>query len=378
MFTHNYSKYIQAANLLMAAVILAGLASCGNGKSTTETGEIPEIAVAPVITDSITIYKTYPGTVTASSSVDLVPRASGNLVKVYFKGGDFVRKGQVLFSIEDTQYRNAVQQASAQLATAQSNLEYARTHYEAMAKALLSDAVAQIEVAQAKNALQECEAAVNNAKAQLETARTNLSYCTITAPIDGHITSSSPSAGSYLSAGSGEVLATIYEDSSMNANFFIEDAAVLRMFNNQNGRDKIDYTAIPVAFADTLPHKYTGNLTYMSPNVDESTGTLKLQAKVNNPYGELRNGMYASISLPYKFDPEAMLVKDAAIGSNQLGKYLYIVNDSDEVIYTPITVGDLYADTLRVVTSGIKPGQRYVTKALLKVRDGMKVKPVNE
>lgn len=378
MFTNNYPLLRGASKILTAAVVLTAMTACTGHSSKTEGGEVPEIAVATVQTDSITIYKTYPGTVTAMNHVDLVPRASGNLTGIYFNGGDRVRKGQVLFTIEDTQYRNAVQQASAQLTTAESNLEYAKTHYAAMAKALLSDAVAQIEVAQAKNSLQECEAAVNNAKAQLQTARTNLGYCTITAPIDGHITSSSPSTGAYLSAGSGEILATIYDDSSMNANFFIEDAAVLRMFNNQNGRDRIDYTAIPVAFSDTLPHKYTGDLTYMSPNVDESTGTLKLQAVVKNPYGELRNGMYATISLPYRYEPHAVLVNDAAISTNQLGKYLYIVNDSDVVVYTPVTVGDLYADTLRVVISGVRPGQRYVTKALLKVREGMKVKPVNK
>lgn len=380
MFTkiHSLLQTAKYTKILIAAGSLAALASCGGHSATSDSDAAPEIAVASAITDSITLYKTYPGTVTAKNHVDLVPRASGNLVKKYFIGGDLVKQGQVLFSIEDTQYRNAVQQASAQLATAQSNLEYARTHYDAMAKALLSDAVAQIEVAQAKNALKESEAAVANAKAQLQTAQTNLSYCTITAPMTGHITSSNPSVGAYLSAGSGEVLATIYEDSQMNANFFIEDAAVLRMFSNENGRHMIDYTAIPVAFSDSLPHKYTGNLTYMSPNVDESTGTLKLQASVDNPYGELRNGMYATISLPYKIEPKAILVKDASIGTNQLGKYIYTVNDSNVVVYTPITVGDLYADTLRVVTSGVKPGTRYVTKAVMKVREGMKIKPVNE
>lgn len=378
MLTNNFPmlKAATSKKLFMAATAMLALTGCSHNSASSHDGTTPEIEVAEVITDSITIYKTYPGTVTAKNHIDLVPRASGNLVKVYFSGGDLVKQGQVLLSIEDTQYRNAVQQARAQLNTAQSNLEYARTHYDAMAKALLSDAVASIEVAQAKNTLEECEAAVQNAKAQLQTAQTNLSYCTITAPMTGHITSAGPSAGAYLSAGSGEVIATIYDDAKMNANFFIEDAAVLRMFNNENGRHRLDYSAIPVNLSDTLPHKYTGDLTYMSPNVDESTGTLKLQATVDNPYGELRDGMYATIDLPYKFEPHAMLVKDASIATNQLGKYIYTLNDSNEVVYTPITVGDLYADTLRVVTSGVKPGTRYVTKALLKVREGMKVEPV--
>ena len=84
--------------------------------------------------------------------------------------------------------------------------------------------------------------------------------------------------------------------------------------------------------------------------------------------------MYCTIRMPYKVDPKAMLVRDASIGTDQLGKYVYVVNDSSKVVYTPIKTGDLVADTLRLVTGGLKPHDRYVTSALLKVRNGMKVK----
>ncbi len=97
-----------------------------------------------------------------------------------------------------------------------------------------------------------------------------------------------------------------------------------------------------------------------------------------NPYGEIRNGMYVNIHLPFGENSRAILVKDASIGTDQLGKYLYVVNDSDKVIYTPIKTGDLYNDSMRVVTDGISPDARYVTSALLRVRDGMPVKPVPE
>ncbi len=86
--------------------------------------------------------------------------------------------------------------------------------------------------------------------------------------------------------------------------------------------------------------------------------------------------MYATVSLPYGTEPHALLVKDASIGTDQLGKYLYTVNDSDKVVYTPVEIGGLYRDSLRVITKGIAPDTRYVTSALLKVRDGMPVKPV--
>ena len=114
----------------------------------------------------------------------------------------------------------------------------------------------------------------------------------------------------------------------------------------------------------------------MAPAMKTSTGTLNLKAKIDNRYKELRSGMYAKVKLPSRRLENAVLVNDASVGTDQLGKYLYVVNDSDKVVYTPVEAGDLYCDTLRVITRGIRPGERYVTKALLKVRDGMTVSPV--
>jgi multidrug efflux pump subunit AcrA (membrane-fusion protein) len=101
-----------------------------------------------------------------------------------------------------------------------------------------------------------------------------------------------------------------------------------------------------------------------------------LKGKVKNIDNELKDGMYVTVSLPYGKMPKAILVKDASIGTDQLGNYLYLVNDSNKVVYAPIEVGEIFRDSLRVVTKGVKAGDRYVTKALLTVRAGETVKPV--
>lgn len=121
---------------------------------------------------------------------------------------------------------------------------------------------------------------------------------------------------------------------------------------------------------------YPAVLDYLSPNVDMSTGTLMVRANFDNPKGVLKSGLYVSITLPYREAKNAVLVKEASIGTDQLGKYLYVVNDSDIVHYRHIEIGQLMGDTLRQVMSGISPQERYVTEALMKVRDGMKVKPI--
>ena len=124
-----------------------------------------------------------------------------------------------------------------------------------------------------------------------------------------------------------------------------------------------------------MSRSYTTDLYYTAPSVDTSTGTVTMKGKLSNPDNELKSGMYVTVSLPYGENPKAVIVNDASVATDQRGKYMYTLNDSDKVVYTPIQAGDLYQDTLRVVESGIKPGQRYVSKALLTVRPGETVKP---
>ena len=135
-------------------------------------------------------------------------------------------------------------------------------------------------------------------------------------------------------------------------------------------------TEILVSIGKDGGNAYTGRLDYLSPNIDLSTGTLNVRANLDNPKHVLKSGLYVTITLPYAEQPNAVLVRDASIGTDQLGKYLYIVNDSNVVRYRPIEVGQLVDDTLRQVTAGISPKDSYVTSALLKVRDGMTIKPI--
>ncbi|MCC8119281.1 MAG: efflux RND transporter periplasmic adaptor subunit [Bacteroidales bacterium] len=362
--------------LLGAGALLLTLASCDKKKKTTGETETMTVDVAEATVDSVLISKTYPGTITARNSVDVVGRVSGTLTSQRFEDGDHVRKGQVLFTIEDTEYRDAVQQAEAALANSESAYEYAQRNYEALKKALESDAVSQMQVIEAKSSMEQAEADIKNAKAALQNARTNLGYCTVTAPFDGDMTRGYLAPGAYVAGAASPIaLATIYDNSTFWANFYIEDAAYEKSFLNPD-RHLIDFDHVPVDFTEELPHKYEGPLSYTAPSIDSSTGTLMLRIGLQSPYKELRNGMYCSVNLPYKVDPHAVLVKDASISTSQTNKYLYVVNDSNKVVYTPIEVGDMANDSMRIVTKGLKGGEKYVTKALLKVRPGMTVKPV--
>ena len=340
------------------------LASC-KGKSKPMETPVPSISVSTPIVRDITLTKEYPGYLSSQLKVDLVARVNGYLRTSYLKAGSRVKKGDLIFVIEPDTYQDNVTQAEASVKTSKAQLEYARSNYERMKEAAKSGAVSQIQVIQAEATVSESEAAVKNAEAELNTARTNLSYCYIRAPFDGAVTRASYDIGNYINGAVQPVtLATLYKDDLMFANFNIEDNQFMKMM-------------LEAARNDSTVKLPTEILVSIGKNGGNAyTGTLNVRANLDNPKHVLKSGLYVTITLPYAEQPNAVLVRDASIGTDQLGKYLYIVNDSNVVRYRPIEVGQLVDDTLRQVTAGIGPKDPYVTSALLKVRDGMTIKPI--
>lgn len=365
--------------LMYIFLVLSVLTGCKEKKDAGAMKGMPTLAISvakPIVKD-ITLTKDYPGYLTTEKTVNLVARVNGTLQSVSYAPGGRVKKGQLLFVIEPTLYNDKVAQAGAELKTAQAQLEYARNNYSRMKEAVKSDAVSQIQVLQSESSVTEGVAAVSNAEAALSTARTNLGYCYVRAPFDGTISKSTVDIGSYVGGSLQPVtLATIYKDDQMYAYFNVADNQWLEMSMNNQQPTKDLPKKIMVQLGKEGTESYPATLDYLSPNVDLNTGTLMVRANFDNPQGVLKSGLYVSITLPYGEADHAILVKEASIGTDQLGKFLYAVNDSDIVHYRHIEIGQLINDTLRQVLGGLSPQERYVTEALMKVRDGMKIKPI--
>ena len=365
--------------LMYIFLVLSVLTGCKEKKNAGAMKGMPTpaISVAKPIVKDITLTKDYPGYLTTEKTVNLVARVNGTLQSVSYTPGGRVKKGQLLFVIEPALYNDKVAQAEAELKTAQAQLEYARNNYSRMKEAVKSDAVSKIQVLQSESSVKEGVAAVSNAEAALSTARTNLGYCYVRAPFDGTISKSTVDVGSYVGGSLQPVtLATIYKDDQMYAYFNVADNQWLKMSMNNQQSAKSLPQKIMVQLGKEGAETYPATLDYLSPNVDLNTGTLMVRANFDNPQGVLKSGLYVSITLPYGEADHAVLVKEASIGTDQLGKFLYAVNDSDIVRYRHIEVGQLINDTLRQVLGGLSPQERYVTEALMKVRDGMKIKPI--
>lgn len=365
--------------LMYIFLVLSVLTGCKEKKDAGAMKGMPTLAISvakPIVKD-ITLTKDYPGYLTTEKTVNLVARVNGTLQSVSYAPGGRVKKGQLLFVIEPTLYNDKVAQAEAELKTAQAQLEYARNNYSRMKEAVKSDAVSQIQVLQSESSVTKGVAAVSNAEAALSTARTNLGYCYVRAPFDGTISKSTVDVGSYVGGSLQPVtLATIYKDDQMYAYFNVADNQWLEMSMNNQQPTKDLPKKIMVQLGKEGTESYPATLDYLSPNVDLNTGTLMVRANFDNPQGVLKSGLYVSITLPYGEADHAILVKEASIGTDQLGKFLYAVNDSDIVHYRHIEIGQLINDTLRQVLGGLSPQERYVTEALMKVRDGMKIKPI--
>lgn len=367
--------------MITFALVACMLAACDRNKTSSPSGAATEalpIEVAKPVVKNVTLTKDYPGYLEAESTVDLVGRVNGTLQAKNFAPGSRVRQGQVLFVIEPTLYENAVRQAEATLQTARADLEYATSSYQRMKEALKSDAVSRIEVLQAESNVASGQASVSNAEAALKTARTNLSYCYVKAPHNGVVSVSAYSVGAYIGGALQPVkLATLYTDDRMYSYFDIADNQYLSFqLAQEHSKIPAEEHFVTLRLGTDGSQTWRAKLDYLSPNVTLTTGTLRLRAELDNPKGVLRPGMFVSVTLPYGEQQNAILVDNASIGTDQLGKFLYVVNDSNVVNYRHIETGQLTDDNMRIVRSGLSPSERYVTKALLKVRQGMKIQPI--
>ena len=359
--------------LLCGALIL----SCSKSKKQPIAQRaLPEITVAKPVVQTIKLTKKYPGYLSSLQSVDLKSRVNGELISQNFTDGGVVQKGDLLFVIEPTIYKNNVAQARAGLQTAKAQYEYASSQYERMLKAQKSNAVSEMQVIQAKSTKDQAQAAIANAMAALKSSQTNLEYCYIRAPFTGNISNSAADVGSYIS-GSVQpfTLATIYRNDKMYAYFNVADN---QWFEYMSAKKPSKNDAIPleITLGENDNFSFTGVLDYLAPNVDLNTGTIQMRALIDNPQRLLKNGMYVYVTLPYATEQNAVLVNPASIGADQLGSFIYVVGDSNIVRYRSIEVGQILGDTLQQVVKNLSPDELYVTKALMKVKEGMKIKPM--
>lgn len=356
-----------------SALIAAALYGCSKGQEAPAQGA-PPVTVAAPLSQQVVDWDEFTGRFEAPRSVDVRARVGGYIQSVHFKDGDFVRQGQLLFTLDPRPAQAALASARAQLAQGQAQLTLARTELTRAEGLLASQAVSQAEVDAKRGAVQTAEAAVAAANAAIRARQLDVEFTRVTAPISGRVSDRRVDPGNLIGGGSsaGDVLTTIVSSSPI---YFVFDGSEALALKYQ--RDARNGAApIRIRLQDETSYDRTGTLDFTDNAIDASSGTIRLRAMVQNADGFLKPGMFGHAQLAGSGGYAAMLVPDAAIVTDGPRKVVYVVGKDGAVAAKPVQLGPI-ANGLRVVRTGLTPDDRVIINGLQRARPGQKVTAQN-
>lgn len=367
--------------LVVALVLGAGVLGirAARGEQAPPPPPPPQVTVAAAVGRQVTDWDEFTGHLEAVDVVDVRPRVSGYIERVAFDEGAEVRKGDVLFVIDPRPYAAEVARAEAELARARTQLELARSEAERAERLVAEQAISREEYETRISASKEGDAAVSAAEAALRTARLNLEWTTVRAPISGRVGRAQVTAGNLVQAGSQAAtpLTTLVSLDPVYVYFDGDEQAYLEYvgFARPSGSRSEQRAArrpvyMGLANEEGFPHE--GTIDFVDNRLDPAAGTIRARAVFPNHDHRLTPGLFARVKLAGSGKYAATLIRDDAVGTDQDRKFVFVLKPDSTVEYRGITLGPL-SDGLRVVKSGLRPGERVVVSGLQRVRSGVKV-----
>jgi RND family efflux transporter MFP subunit len=340
----------------------------------------PPVPVVRPRTQSVSSFVEVTGNAAAVNAVKLIARVEGYLEQLHYADGQFAKMGDLLFTIQQDQYKDQLQQAQAQVLAAQAALVYAKTEVVRYSALLKKDAATQVEVDKWVYQRAAAEAQLLGAQAQVALAKLNLGYTEVKAPFDGIVGKHLTDPGNVVGGGGQQsALADITQLDPIYVVANLSEQEVLKVRQNlgQHRLTLADLHKVPVdvALSDETGFPHQGTIEYVAPAIDPATGTLLVRGILSNPNFTLLPGFFVRMRLPMgRVDRNALLVPDRALQEDQGGRYLLIVNKDNVVEQRYVQLGQLDG-ALRVITSGLKPDDRVVVGELWRASPGTKVTP---
>jgi len=370
------SRFARAVTLGLPLAFLALGAACEE-KRTFVAPPPPKVTVVQPAQKAITINRDFTGNTQAINTVQLVARVEGYLEKVLFRDGERVKKGQPLLVIQQDTYEARLQQAEASLATNKAKLDYAEGEFARYTQLFKQNAAAATDVANWKYQRDSARAAVSSSEGDLVLAKLNLSYTRVTAPFDGHIDRKLVDPGNLVGVGGNTALANlnqidpIYVYFTINENDLLE---VIERLKQQGTFEKNPTRTVYMGLGNDDGFPREGHLDFAAISLNAQSGTLLLRAIFPNHDFSILPGMFARIRVPYAEGVKAMVVPELAVGTDQLGYYVLLVNDKNVVERRGIEVGP-QVDKLYVVEKGLKGDEWIIVNGLLEAIPGREVNP---
>ena len=367
----------RSAAALGIATALLTLAGCGPGQHQASAPPPPSVTVTTPVQRTVVDQDEYVGRFVAVNSVEVRSRVSGYLAEIRFTDGQMVKKDELLFVIDHRPFQIVLEQMRANLAQARANLAFAEADLARGQELVHNKTITEQTYDQRKQAKAVTEASVAAQEAMVHQAELDLNqYSELRAPIDGRIGDRRVSVGNLVTGGNGSnttLLATIVSVDPIRFEFTFDEASYLRYQRFAGGMGS-NSSAVPVALKllDEPDFKHIGKMDFVDNVIDRSSGTIRGRAVFANPGGLFTPGMFGRIRVAGSPPYSALLIPDAAIGTEQSRKYVLVV-DSGGVARQKYVVPGQIDDGLRVIKDGLALSDRVIVKGLMRARPGVKV-----
>jgi len=374
--TVNPCRGIASIAALSAAVfVFLALGGCEKGPKTAPVPAPPEVSVVEITPRTVPVTTEFVAQTQSSRQVNIYARISGFLDRRLYVEGTPVKEGQVLFLIDPKPFQVQLSQAMAALARQEAALEVARADLARTKPLAAVNALSQKDLDDATGHFESAGAAVDQAKAEVESAKLNLSYCTISSPVDGVSSAALQQEGTYISQQNSQltsvmVLSPMWVNFSLSENelqkYRVQIAKGLRLPPKKNNY------IVEVVLVDGTIFPHTGRITFAEPSYNSESGTFLIRASVDNPQGILRPNQYVRVRLKGATRPNAILVPQTAVQQGSKGNFVWVVGKDGVVEYRPVVVGEWYGNDW-FIDEGLRAGEHVVAVGGATLRPGIKV-----
>jgi membrane fusion protein (multidrug efflux system) len=345
------------------------LASCADKKNTAQQGPPPAIpvTVTEVATTDAVYYDEYPGTISALNEIKLTSQVSGYVTGIYFKDGDKIQKGQLLYSIDAEVYRANLNQAEAALQVQEANLLKASKDADRYHELDKHDAIAKQQVDYADAAFDVAKKQVAAAKANVVSVQSNVKFASITAPFSGTIGISQVKKGTAVVAGQ-TVLNTVSTNNPIAVDFTVDQKDIYRFIELQQNKSNVKDSVFTLAFSTEI-YPYPGDISFIDRAVDPQTGTIKTRLVFPNDKGMLKPGMNTTVRVKNTSSKKSTIIPYMSV-TEQLGEFfVYVVGDSSKVTQRKVQVGTQIGENV-IIKDGLNAGENIVVKGVQNLHEG--------
>ncbi|MBP2831036.1 efflux RND transporter periplasmic adaptor subunit [Aquimarina sp. U1-2] len=377
--------HLKPHNSFVFAIVLLTVFLIFNGckeKDEKQEQALLEAKVCKPKAEKITEWDEYTGRFEATDFVEVRARVSGYIDHVNFTDGQTVKKGDVLFIIDQRPFLIALQQAKAAFGEANANLKQAQDNFTRVESLRESGAVSIEEYDRRQQGRARSQASLQLAQARVDEAKLNLEFTKVRAPISGRISRDLVNEGNLINGGTANstILTTIVSTDPIYFYFTGSEADFLKYsrLDQKGERNSSREEANPVfiRLQDEKEYAHEGKMNFVDNQIDQNTGTIEARAILDNKDGLLEPGMFGRARLLGSAEHQAIMIPDEIIGTNQSVRYVYTVNDANEVSVTNVELGPLHTNGLRIVRNGLKANDKIVTSNIQKIRPGITISPV--